>query len=60
MGVSTTLLPTGMRVADTKLAIGVGEKLNKVGHFTTHLNLAEKSMRNKLWFFEKNVINCEY
>ena len=52
-------MPTGMGVADPKLAIEVGRKLNKAGHCTTHLNLAEKSMRNKLWFCEENVINCE-
>ena len=49
-----------MGVVDPKLAIGIGEKLNKVGHCTTHSNLAEKLMRNKLWFCEENVINCEY
>ena len=53
-------MPIGMGVADPKLVIGVGGKLNKTEHCTTHLNLAEKSMRNKLWFCEKNVINCEY
>ena len=53
-------MSTSMGVADLKLAIGVGGKLNKVGCCTTHLNLAEKSMRNKLWFCEENVINCEY
>ena len=52
-------MPTGMRVADPKLAIRVGEKLNKVGHCTSHLNLAEKSMRNKLWLCEENVIKCK-
>ena len=57
---SSTLKPTGMRVVDPKLAIGVGGKLNKVEHCTTHLNLAEKSMRNKLWFCEENVIKCKY
>ena len=53
-------MSTGMGVADPKLAIRIGRKLNKAGHCTTHLNLAEKSMRNKLWFCEENVINCEY
>ena len=48
-------MPTGLEVVDPKLAIG----LNKAGHCTTHLNLVEKSMRNKLWFSEENVINCE-
>ena len=52
-------MPTGMGVVDAKLAIGVGGELNKAGHCTTHLNLVEKSMRNKLWFYEENVINCE-
>ena len=50
----------GMGVPDPKLTIGVGGKLNKARHCTTHLNLAKKSMRNKLWFCEENVINCEY
>ena len=53
-------MPTGMVVADPKLAKGVSGNLNKAGHCTTHLNLAKKSMRNKLWFCEENVINCEY
>ena len=53
-------MPIGMRVADQKLAIGVGGELNKAGHYTTHFNLAEKSMRNKLWFCEENVIKCKY
>ena len=52
-------MPTGMGVADPKLAIGVDGKLNKARHCTTHLNLVEKSMRKKLWFCEDNVINCE-
>ena len=52
-------MPTDMGVADPKLAIRVGRELNKTGHCTTHLNLVEKSMRNKLWFCEENVINCE-
>ena len=52
-------MPTSMRVADPKLAIRVGGEANKARHCTTHLNLAEKSMRNKLWFCEENVINCE-
>ena len=53
-------MPTGMRVADPKLAIRVGVKLNKVGHCITHLSLATKSMRNKLWFCEEDFINCAY
>ena len=53
-------MPIGMGVADPKLAIGVGGKLNKARHYTTHLNLAKKSMRNKLWFCEENVIKCKY
>ena len=40
-------MPTGIGVADPKLAIRVGRKLNKVGHCTTHLNLAEKSMKKQ-------------
>ena len=51
---------TSMGVVDPKLAIGVGGKLNMAGHYTTLLNLAEKSMRNKMWFCEENVINCVY
>ena len=53
-------MPTGMGVANPKLAIRVGGKLNKVGHYITHLSLAEKSRRNKLWFCEENFINCAY
>ena len=53
-------MPAGMGVANPKLAIWVGGKLNKDGYCTTHLNLAEKSMRNKLWFCEENVIKCKY
>ena len=53
-------MSTGMGVANLKLAIRIGRKLNKAGHCITHLNLAEKSMRNKLWSCEENVINCEY
>ena len=53
-------MPTDMGVANPKLAIGVGGELNKAGHCTTHLNLAEKSMRNKLWFCEETFLNCEY
>ena len=49
-------MPTSMGVADSKLAIGVGRKVNKAEHCTTHLNLTEKSMRSKLWFCEENVI----
>ena len=52
-------MATGMGVVDPKLVIGVGGKLNKVGHCTTHLNLAKKSMRNKLLLCEENVINCK-
>ena len=52
-------MPNGIRVADPKIAIGLGGELNKDGHCTTHLNLVEKSMRKKLWFCEENVINCE-
>ena len=52
-------MPTGMRVVNPKLAIGVGGELNKARHFTTHLNLAKKSMRNNMWFCEE-VTNCEY
>ena len=52
-------MPIGMGVANLKLSIGVGGELNKAGHCTTHLNLAKKSMRNKLLFCEENVINCE-
>ena len=54
------LIPIGMRVADPKLAIRVGGKLNKAGHCITHLSLAKKSMRNKPWFCEENFINCAY
>ena len=50
-------MPTGIRVADPKLTIGVGGELNKAGNCITQLNLAAKSMRNKLWFCEENVIN---
>ena len=34
-------MPTGMGVVDSKLTIGVGGELNKVGHSTTHLDLVE-------------------
>ena len=50
----------GMEVDDPKLAIRVGGELNKAGHCITHLNLVEKSMRNKLWFCEENFINYAY
>ena len=53
-------MPTSMGVADPKLVIRVGGKLNKAGHCITQLSLAEKSMRNKLWFCEENFINCAY
>ena len=53
-------MPTDMGVVDSKLAIRVGGKLNKAEHCIAHLNLAKKSMRNKLWFCEANVINCAY
>ena len=49
-------MATGMGVANPKLDIGVGRKLNKAGHCPTPLSLSEKSMRNKLWFCEENVI----
>ena len=52
-------MPTGMGVVDPKLAMRVSGELNKAGHCTTHLNLDDKLMRNKLWFCEENVINCE-
>ena len=52
-------MPIGMGVADPKHTKGVGGELNKAGHCTTHLNLVEKSMGNKQWFCEENVINCE-
>ena len=52
-------MPIGMGVANPKLDTGVGGDLKKVRHCTTHLSLAEKSKRNKLWFCEENVINCE-
>ena len=41
-------MPTGMGVADPKVAIRVGGKVNKVGQCITYLSLAEKSRRNKL------------
>ena len=53
-------MSTGMGVANPKFAIRLGGKLNKVRHCITHLSLAEKSMRNKLWFCEENFINCAY
>ena len=52
-------MPTDMGVADLKLAIRVSGKLNKAERIT-HLSLANKSMRNKLWFCEDNFINCVY
>ena len=53
-------MPIGMEIANPKLAIEVGGNLNKARHCTNHLNLAKKSMRNKLWFCEENVIHYEY